>query len=152
MILVTCGTQTQPFPRLFEAVENVNVDQAIIMQLGHTKFNTKHQHYDFSPNFSDDYDQAQVIITHGGVGSIMPGLLAHKIVIVMPRLAKYREHVDDHQLEITNKLQKEGYIYVINDSNELQSLLDNLDNLQPKIYESNNANFNQQFIEIVNKL
>lgn len=152
MILVTCGTQTQQFPRLFEAVENVNVDQAIIMQLGHTNFETKHQHYDFSPNFSDDYNQAQVIITHGGVGSIMPGLLAHKIVIVMPRLAKYQEHVDDHQLEITNKLQKEGYIYVINDSNELQSLLDNLDNLQPKIYESNNANFNQQFIEILKKL
>lgn len=152
MILVTCGTQTQPFTRLFETVENVNVDQAIIMQLGHTKFETKHRHYDFSPNFSDDYNQAQVIITHGGVGSIMPGLLAHKIVIVMPRLAKYGEHVDDHQLEITNKLEKEGYIYVINDSNELQSLLDNIDNLSPKIYQSNNDNFNQQFIEILKKL
>lgn len=145
MILVTCGTQTQPFTRLFTAVENLNTDQPILMQLGYTPFTTAHEHYDFSPTFHEDIEKADIIITHGGVGSIMQSLLLHKKVIVMPRLSQYGEHIDDHQLEITNLLADQGYIIKVSNQEELQQVLDHIDDINLKQYVSNNILFNDQF-------
>lgn len=152
MILVTCGTQKQQFTRLFEYVEQLNIDDEIIYQLGETKFNTKYKHYNYSDKFKEDLLRADLIITHGGVGTIMEALLNNKKVIVVPRLKKYHEHVDDHQLEITKKLADEKYIYVANSVSELEILINQLDNLEFTKYISNNKNFNKRLNEIIKKL
>ena len=152
MILVTCGTQQQQFTRLFEYVEQLNVDDEVIMQLGHTQFNTRYQSYDFSTSFEEDIKRADIIITHGGVGTIMNGLLNNKKVIVVPRLSKYNEHVDDHQLEITNKLTNLGYIYSANSFEELKKLIDNIDQLSFKPYISSNKEFNQKLNSLLVEL
>lgn len=152
MILVTCGTQQQQFTRLFEYVEQLNIDDEVIMQLGHTQFNTRHQSYDFSTSFEEDIKHADIIITHGGVGTIMNGLLNNKKVIVVPRLSKYNEHVDDHQLEITNKLTNLGYIYSANSFEELKKLIDNIDQLSFKPYISTNKEFNQKLNSLLVEL
>lgn len=152
MILVTCGTQQQQFTRLFEYVEQLNIDDEVIMQLGHTQFNTRHQSYDFSTSFEEDIKRADIIITHGGVGTIMNGLLNNKKVIVVPRLSKYNEHVDDHQLEITNKLTNLGYIYSANSFEELKKLIDNIDQLSFKPYISTNKEFNQKLNSLLKEL
>ena len=152
MILVTCGTQQQQFTRLFEYVEQLNIDDEVIMQLGHTQFNTRHQSYDFSTSFEEDIKRADIIITHGGVGTIMNGLLNNKKVIVVPRLSKYNEHVDDHQLEITNKLTNLGYIYSANSFEELKKLIDNIDQLSFKPYISTNKEFNQKLNSLLEEL
>ena len=44
--------------------------------------------------------ECDVLITHSGVATIIAGLKNDKKVIVVPRLAKYGEHVDDHQVQI----------------------------------------------------
>ena len=152
MILVTCGTQQQQFTRLFEYVEQLNIDDEVIMQLGHTQFNTRHQSYDFLTSFEEDIKRADIIITHGGVGTIMNGLLNNKKVIVVPRLSKYNEHVDDHQLEITNKLTNLGYIYSANSFEELKKLIDNIDQLSFKPYISTNKEFNQKLNSLLEEL
>lgn len=152
MILVTCGTQQQQFTRLFDYVEQLNLEEEVIMQLGHTEFNTRHQSYDFSSNFEDDIKRADIIITHGGVGTIMNCLLNNKKVIVVPRLSKYNEHVDDHQLEITNKLTNLGYIYSANSFEELKKLIDNVDQLTFKPYISTNKAFNQKLNSLLEQL
>ncbi len=152
MILVTCGTQQQQFTRLFEYVEQLNINDEVIMQLGHTQFNTRHQSYDFSTSFEEDIKRADIIITHGGVGTIMNGLLNNKKVIVVPRLSKYNEHVDDHQLEITNKLTNLGYIYSANSFEELKKLIDNIDQLSFKPYISTNKEFNQKLNSLLEEL
>lgn len=152
MILVTCGTQQQQFIRMFEYVEQLELNDEVIMQLGHTKFATKHQSYDFSPSFEQDLLRADLIITHGGVGTIMQALLNNKRVIVVPRLKANGEHVDDHQLEITNKLTTQGYIYSANSFEELKKLIDNLDQLIFKPYQSTNKEFNQQLNSLLQEL
>ena len=152
MILVTCGTQQQQFTRLFEYVEQLNINDEVIMQLGHTQFNTRHQSYDFSTSFEEDIKRADIIITHGGVGTIMNGLLNNKKVIVVPRLSKYNEHVDDHQLEITSKLTNLGYIYSANSFEELKKLVDNIDQLTFKPYISTNKEFNQKLNSLLEEL
>lgn len=152
MILVTCGTQKQQFNRLFDYVEKLPIDEEIVMQLGHTKHVTNYLSYEFSEQFDEDIKKADVIITHGGVGTIMQALLLQKKVIVVPRLSKYEEHVDDHQLEIANLLSQQGYIYCANNYDELENLMKNIDDLKFEIYHSNQQKFNNSLNDIIKQL
>ena len=107
MILVTLGTQDKPFTRLLDAIQKA-IDQKIIkeeviVQAGCTKYESKDMKiFDLIP--ADEFDKlvkkCRILITHGGVGSIMTGLKAGKVVIAAPRLSKYKEHTNDHQKEI----------------------------------------------------
>ena len=45
-------------------------------------------------------EKANIVITHGGTGAIIGAVKKGKKVIAVPRLAKYGEHVDDHQLQL----------------------------------------------------
>ena len=60
-------------------------------------------------------DEADLVITHGGVGTIFSALKKNKKVIAIPRLEKYGEHINDHQIEICEELEKEGYILYYKD-------------------------------------
>ncbi|MGN1310751.1 MAG: glycosyltransferase [Clostridia bacterium] len=78
-----------------------------------------------------------MIITHGGVGSIVNGVKLHKKVIAVPRYKKYGEVANDHQVQIINTFAKEGFIIGLNDVSELESALKEIENFKPKILESN---------------
>ena len=62
----------------------------------------------------DDFDklmnECDLLITHGGVGSIISGLKKNKKVIAVARLAKYKEHMNDHQKQIVDNFSDAGYI------------------------------------------
>jgi UDP-N-acetylglucosamine transferase subunit ALG13 len=115
MIFVTLGTQKQSFKRLLNEVENCKIlnNEEIVAQVGHTKFTSDRiKVVDFlqEDEFSRYIANAEFVITHGGVGSIFSAILKDKKVIAMPRLKKYVEHVNDHQIEICEKLASMGYI------------------------------------------
>ncbi|MCR4653001.1 MAG: glycosyl transferase [Eubacterium sp.] len=105
MIFVTLGTQKFQMNRLVQAVDRLAAQckESIYIQIGNSSYRPKHCEYMKFLN-SEEYLQkiteCSVLITHAGVGSIVSGLQADKPVIVVPRLAKYREHVDDHQRDI----------------------------------------------------
>ena len=103
LILVTLGTQLQPFTRLLDAIEKLNLDEEIIVQAGCTKYTSdKMKILDFVSyeEMAKLVKKARVIITHGGTGSIVEPLKKGKIIIGCARLKKYGEHVDDHQTEL----------------------------------------------------
>ena len=62
----------------------------------------------------DEYSRyigdADLMIVHGGASTIMEGLRAGKRIIVYPRKAAFHEHIDDHQLQIAQALEKKGYL------------------------------------------
>ncbi len=64
-----------------------------------------------------------MVITHAGVGSILVTLMNGKRPIVVPRLARFGEHVDDHQLELARRLSEIGVVTLIEDPDELASAL-----------------------------
>lgn len=122
MIFVALGTQDKPFNRLLEAVQkeidNGNIKEKVIVQAGCTKFKSKDMEiYDMLP--MDDYnkfiDECSILITHGGVGTIIGGLDRDKVVIACARLEKYGEHVNDHQKQIIENFSKMGYILGLDD-------------------------------------
>ncbi|WP_160197511.1 glycosyltransferase [Senegalia massiliensis] len=148
MILVLCGTQKQQFSRIIEMAELLyKFDNEIIVQNGHTKYESnKVRLLDFisSEKLENYYEKADIILTHGGTGSIMTGIRNRKPVIAVPRLEKFHEHVDDHQTEIVHKLSELGYIIscnsliksdIVNCYNKAMSFQPNNDPIYSKIHE-----------------
>ncbi len=147
MILVLLGTQNNSFHRLLEEIEknieNGNIKEEVIVQKGYTKFESKNMTmYTQLPldKVNELIDKADLIITHGGVGSIITSIEKNKKVIAVPRLKKYKEHVNDHQLDIVNSFAEAGYIIGIKDVNELDQAMKNAENFKPKEYIQNTGN------------
>lgn len=130
MILVLLGTQNNSFHRLLEEIEkNIdagNITDKVVVQAGFTKYKSnKMEIFDMIPQEELDklIKEADLVITHGGVGSIMAAVKQGKKVIAVPRLKKYGEHVNDHQLEIIETFKKQGIIIGINNVTELAQAL-----------------------------
>ncbi|MDD6323550.1 MAG: glycosyltransferase [Bacilli bacterium] len=148
MILVTLGTQDKPFTRLLEAVQkqidNGNIKDEVIVQAGYTKFKSKDMKiYDLIPyeKFDKLVEQCDILITHGGVASILNGIKNEKKVIAAARLKKYGEHTNDHQLQIISDFAKKGYLLELKDFDKLNDVIEKTKKFKPKKYVSNTENF-----------
>lgn len=147
MILITLGTQDKQFTRLLDMVQkeidNGNIKDKVVVQAGHTKFKSKDMEiFDLidRDKFSDLISKCDILITHGGVGSIITGLNNNKKVIVVPRLAKYDEHMNDHQIQITSNFSKKGYILPLYEDDSLKKILEKVKTFNPKKFKSNTEN------------
>ena len=147
MIFVTLGTQDKPFNRLLEAIDKEidkgNIKGEVVVQAGCTKYESKNMKiFDLIP--MDDFDklmgECDYLITHGGVGSIVGGLNKGKKVIAVPRLEKYGEHVNDHQLQIIENFDKMGYIIGCTDLDKLGAKIKEIKKFKPNKYKSNRDN------------
>lgn len=154
MIFVILGTQDKPFTRLLEIIEQSNIEDEIIVQAGFTKFESKKMKiFDYvdMKDFNDYIERADLIISHGGVGTIMNALANRKKVIACARLSKYGEHQNDHQLQLIKPLKDSGYILELEDNADIDKLIDKLEFFEPKEYVSNNANFIGILKDFINK-
>ena len=152
MILVTLGTQDKPFVRLLKAIEDEitkgNIKEKVVVQAGYSmdKYETSNMEmFDLIDReaFNKLVNECSLLITHGGVGSILTGLKANKKVIACPRLFKYREHINDHQTQIINEFAKAGYILAYNENDDLEDILKKAKNFKPQKYVSNSNNLVQ---------
>ena len=130
MIFVTLGTQDKSFERLLRDIQKQidlgNIKEKVVVQAGFTKFDSKDMEiFDLIP--MDDFDklmnECDLLITHGGVGSIISGLKKNKKVIAVARLAKYKEHMNDHQKQIVDNFSDAGYILKYDDGDDLGKIL-----------------------------
>lgn len=113
MIFTIIGTHHQPFSRLLNAVDALNTQQERVIQTGHTPFESdKCRCLAFMPfdEVRDFMKQAETVITHAGTGTVMLALSEGKCPVVAPRYAKFGEHVDDHQEDLVQLLEKAGSI------------------------------------------
>lgn len=145
MILVTLGTQDQKFYRLLDYIEMSHINDRIVVQAGGSNdYKSKKMElfkfidYD---EMNKLIDEADVIITHGGTGSILTPLKKGKKVIACARLEKYQEHINDHQKEIVTLFKNEGYILELNEENKLDDLMKEMKKFKVKKYISNTDNF-----------
>lgn len=144
MIFVTLGTQDKEFKRLLDAIEkqikNGNIQEKVIVQAGYTKYESENMEifdYMLKDDFEEFMKKCDILITHGGVGSIMTGLNAGKKIIAAARLEKYKEHTNDHQTQIIEKFEKEGYIVALKDFSALNKAIQEVKKLKLKSYKSN---------------
>ena len=147
MIFVTLGTNDESFERLLKAIdreiEKGTIKEKVIVQAGCTKYKSKNMKIlDLVPR--DEFDkmisECDLLITHGGVGSILTGINHGKKVIAVPRLAKYNEHGNDHQLQIVENFSKRKYILAVKDLNKLGKIIEKSKTFKPQKFVSNTQN------------
>lgn len=156
-ILVSVGASEYGLDRLLKIIdelcdEHVLDGNNIIAQLGSAQYKPRNYKY-FKLIGRDEYekymDNADLIISHAGTGSVIPPLKLGKKVIVFPRREKYGEHLDDHQLELANIFTDAGYTLCANDKEELKKCLNELNSFQPKAFKSNTKNMNKLIIDFI---
>lgn len=106
------GTERYPFSRALRQVgAALPAGVEVLRQTGHTPVGDSDQPcrpWVPGDELADAVAQADVVITHAGVGSVLSTLRAGKHPIVLPRSASLGEHVDDHQRELADHLAGRG--------------------------------------------
>lgn len=111
-VLVMAGTTGIPMNRFCRVVSNLlrDGDEVIVQGDFSPKNGTVFRKQEFfTVEEIDEFIRwADVVVTHSGVGSVLDCLEAGRKPVVIPRLSRHGEHVDDHQLEFTNWLVESG--------------------------------------------
>ncbi len=159
MIYITVGSQKFPFDRLLvtvdELVQEGTIQEEVFAQRGTSNYIPKH--YESEPfldrdKFQEKMLQSDIVITHGGTGAIVGAIKAGKKVIAVPRLAKYGEHVDDHQIQIIEEFTKTNFISSCEDLNQLGIVINEARKKSFNLYISNTARYLKPLDDYISKL
>ncbi len=148
MIFVTVGSQNFQFDRLLRALDNLiggsELSEEIFAQIGVSNYKPVHYPYKEFLNredFIEWIDKSDVVITHGGTGTIISSIKRGKKVIAVPRMSRYREHVDNHQLQLIREFSKMGLIYECQNCDELMQAVSCVKSIEFRKYESHTEDF-----------
>jgi len=130
LIFVTVGGM-RGFERLVCQMDLIagELEEQVMMQIGSTDYEPRNCDYFRFMSRNDMeklYADARVVVCHAGTGSVLTALEHNKPLVLVPRLRKYGEVFDDHQLEIASEMQSRG-ITVVYDISNLQSAVENVD-------------------------
>ncbi|MHC4170306.1 MAG: glycosyltransferase [Planctomycetota bacterium] len=137
MIFLTVGTQF-PFDRLVRAVDEAagrnGFDEQIFAQVGTGSYRPKN--FEAVPSlakeiFDERLYEADSIISHAGIGTITMALEHNKPLLVMPRLARYDDVVNDHQLALAEKFEQLGHLLLARYPEEVAEKLEELKSFVP---------------------
>lgn len=158
MIFVSLGTQKFQFNRLLKELDYLvgekKIENNIFAQIGYSDYQPKNYNYtQFMgiDNYKKIIEECDLVITHGGTGAIVSSLKKRKKIIACPRLKKYEEHVDNHQLEIVDKFMKKNYILSCIDMKNMENTICKLNQIEFKEFKSNSQEFNSKLEEMINE-
>ena len=126
MIFLTVGTEKFPLDRLLKAVDeavgNKKIDQAVFGQIGKSGY--KPQWFSYKEFFEfaqmkKFIQEAEIVVSHAGIGSTLLCLNLEKIPILFPRRLDFGEHLDNHQVEFAKKIEAVGKVLVAYDEKDL---------------------------------
>ena len=148
MIFITVGSQKFQFNRLLKEIDNLidkkDITEIVFAQIGDSDYiprNYEYKRYLNQDEFKEKMNMADLIITHGGTGAIITGLKNKKKIIAIPRLAKYAEHVDNHQTQIVNAFVQANLIFGVNEISELKEKIIEIKTHQFSSFQTNNKVF-----------
>ncbi|MBR2695489.1 beta(1,3)galactosyltransferase EpsH [Candidatus Saccharibacteria bacterium] len=157
MIFVTVGSQKFQFNRLLKKIDDLLqkgiIKDEVFAQIGVSDYKPKnYQCADFTTRdeFNAKLNACDLLITHGGTGVIVSALKLGKKVIAVPRLKKYGEHVDDHQIQLIDQFKELNLIEPAYSTSDLPSALQNARTKTYAPYISNTKNIIisiEQYIE-----
>jgi len=128
LILTVLGTDEHPFERALDAIEPLRATHELVVQHGHTPPRdwAEVRWLDFIAyeTLMSLMREADAIVCHAGVGTIMTILSLGRRPVVIARLAAHGEHVDDHQLQIVAKLTERGYLVPVKSGAEIAAAID----------------------------
>jgi beta-1,4-N-acetylglucosaminyltransferase len=126
VIFATVGSTQIPFERFIRALETLPGDQLLVQHgpvpppAGAARANAFMQF----PEMIESMEAADVVVCHAGAGSILCALRAGHTPVVVPRLKRYQETVDDHQVEFSRALAAEGKVIAVEDLSRLSEAVE----------------------------
>jgi UDP-N-acetylglucosamine transferase subunit ALG13 len=122
MIVVTLGTNEQPFDRLVRAAAALSELEDVLVQYGASR--EPHGRGEWVEFLSFDelaerMRDARAVVCHAGVGSIMLARRCGHRPVVVPRRVQLGEAVDDHQLHMARRLDAAGIVTLVEDERDL---------------------------------
>jgi len=137
MIFVTVGTSF-PFDRLIRAMDELadrgEFEEEIFAQVGKNGYRPRHfksvETLD-KQQFDIYFDKAEALIAHAGMGTITMALNQHKPILIMPRLRRLKELVNDHQLATAKHFEQLGHVLTVYDVKNLPHKYQMLKSFQP---------------------
>jgi UDP-N-acetylglucosamine transferase subunit ALG13 len=136
MIFLVVGTQ-EPFDRLVSAVDKWSTATGyndIFGQIANASYlpeNFNYARFIDPEAFNEKFKFASLIVAHAGMGVILQALQFSKPIIVLPRLLKYHETRNDHQVSTAKSLGKLGYVRDVYNETELFDMLNNRNSIYP---------------------
>lgn len=136
MIFLVVGTQ-EPFDRLVKSIDDwagKTGNKDIFGQISRATYlpaNFEYTDFIAPEQFIEKFQSADIIVGHAGMGTIIQALQHSKPIIVMPRLARYHETRNDHQLSTAKSLGRLGYVKDVYTEEELFVALDESKSIQP---------------------
>lgn len=152
MIFVTVGTHEEQFDRLIKEIDELAQERyltdKIHVQTGYSKYELKNLQGKKMYTYKEMdclYNEANIIITHGGPASIFSAISRGKVPIVVPRNPEYGEHVDNHQIKFCEYMEKKKKVIAVYDIKDLRKKILEYDNLT-KDFDISNSNNKKEFI------
>lgn len=159
MIFITVGSQKFQFDRLLKAVDELvaggTIDDEVFAQTGASNY--KPQHYESKDflnreEFQSVMGRSTIVITHGGTGAIIGAIKRGKKVVSVPRLKKYGEHVDDHQLQLISQFTRSNLISSCDDMEKLGDVLKEAKTREYATYQSNTERYLREIGEFIDRM
>lgn len=159
-IFITLGSQKFQFNRLLRAVDElcekeIIKAQNVFAQIGYSDYipkNYKYENFLDRDKFGMEMEKADIVVTHGGTGAIIGAVKLGKKVIAVPRLAKYGEHVDDHQLQLIKQFDDLNLIYSCKATEDLEVAIKTVRNTKYASYVSNTKNIIDSIEEFIKEI
>ena len=141
MIFATVGGM-RAFERLVREMDHIagELSEKVVMQIGSTDYEPKNCNYFrfMTRNEIEElYAGARVVVCHAGSGSILTALEHNKPLILVPRMKRYGEVFDEHQLEIAREMEAQG-VAVVSDISRLEFAIRNTNTSLPKFSAGGN--------------
>jgi UDP-N-acetylglucosamine transferase subunit ALG13 len=122
VIFATCGSSHFPFDRMMDSLAAL-ADEDLYVQHGPATPPPHARCVSFLPfdEIVRNIEEADIVISHAGVGSILCATQAGHTPVIFPRLKRYKETVDDHQTELASALEERGRAIIVWDPKDLPS-------------------------------
>lgn len=163
MIFVTVGTHEQPFDRLVKCVDELKgsgrITDDVFIQTGYSSYEPKYCEWNSMIPYTEMekyVKDAHIVISHAGPSSFIAPLKLGRIPIVVPRMKKYGEHVNDHQVKFARVVaERQNNIILVEDLDTLGDVIEKYDELvadKSINLNSNNDKFIKDFEAVVDEL
>lgn len=128
MIVALVGTNPYSFDRMVRPLDEAAGRNGwdVFVQLGHTRYEPRHCKFE---RFLDRgrllglIEEAELLVTQGGFGSIREALQFTKPIVAVPRKPQLNES-QDHQEELVRELEAMGYVIGVYDASQLEGAIE----------------------------
>jgi len=162
MLFLTVGTHEQQFNRLLEAIDTLvetgRIQDEVFAQIGYCTYTPRHYEattmmpYKQMQTYLHDAD---VVVSHGGPSTFMSAMAFGKVPVVVPRMEKYGEHVNDHQVDFVKAVyERYGSIIPVYEIDKLAEAISEARdaNTPGHVIESHNAEFVAELSRLIDGL